>query len=229
VIPLRTLRSAMVAVVLTGTAALAAFPAPASAAPAAGHVTALRSLAPVLPREAAHGVASLTLGNGTRVDVTAPWATPNGSAGPVSRARVFSATASGVFCFFGAAQKYGPQSGPASPKAPKYTLTIKGTNLSGAPDTGDGVQVFSATSMTWNENTIGPAPVFRNGIDTMRVPAGKYWLIGQFSSGHSFRMDIPAQVTVAGRQHHRIGQCARGQQRGDRRDPAPGRAGRRGV
>jgi hypothetical protein len=32
----------------------------------------------------------------------------------------------------------------------------------------------------------------------MHVPAGKYWLVGQFRSAHSFRMDIPAQLTVTG-------------------------------
>jgi hypothetical protein len=60
------------------------------------------------------------------------------------------------------------------------------------------VQVFSATSLKWNEDTVGPTPAFRHGLVTMHVPAGKYWLIGQFSSHRSFRMDIPAQVTVTG-------------------------------
>jgi hypothetical protein len=118
----------------------------------------------------------------------------------ISRVRSFTgATRGGYFCFYGAAQTHGPQAAPAEPAATKYTLTIKGFDLSGKPANLDGwVQVFSATSMKWNGNTIGPDPAFRHGVVTMHVPAGKYWLVGQFRSAHSFRMDIPAQLTVTG-------------------------------
>ena len=91
-----------------------------------------------------------------------------------------------------------PKAAAAQPEGPRYTLTIRGFNLAGAPDNGDQVQVFSATSIKWDENTIGPIPIFRHGLVTLHVPAGKYWLIGQFLHGNSLRLDIPAQVTVTG-------------------------------
>jgi hypothetical protein len=196
VTPVRTLRFAVAAGLLTGTISLAAFAVPASAAPAAKHAAASRPLAPA----ALTGVTSLTLSNGTRVAVAAPWAAAAGHTGVIGKVRSFTAAgAGGFFCFYGAAQSgFGPRAAPAQPSAPKYTLTIKGLNLAGAPDTGGWVQVFSATSMSWNANTIGPTPVFHHGLATMHVPAGKYWLIGMFRTSSSFRMDIPAQVTVTG-------------------------------
>jgi hypothetical protein len=188
VTPLRTSRVAVAAALLTGIAGFAAAPVPASAAPSARRP----------PAAAARtGATALTLSNGTRVAVDAPWAP---AAGHTDMTRSFAAARPGRFCFFGAAQSgFGPQAAPAQATAPKYTLTIKGVNLAGGPANLDGwMQVFSATSMKWNENTIGPTPVFRHGLVTMHVPAGKYWLIGMFTIGNSFRMDIPAQVTVTG-------------------------------
>jgi hypothetical protein len=197
VTPIRTVRFALAAALLTGTTGVIAFPVPASAAPAAGHA----GTGQPLTAAALTGATPLTLSNGTRVVVDAPWAVPAGHADMTGRARSFmAALPGGFFCFYGAAQSgFGPEAAPAQPKIPKYTLTIKGFDLAGAPANLDGsVQVFSATSMTWNENTIGGVPAFRHGLVTMQVPAGKYWLIGQFRSGDSFRMDIPAQVTVTG-------------------------------
>ncbi len=195
--PTRTVRFALSAALLTGTTGAAAFPLPAIAAPAARHAGASQPLAAA----ALTAAAPLTLSNGTRVAVDAPWAATAGHADMTGRARSFmAAQPDGFFCFYGAAQSgFGPTAAPAQPKIPKYTLTIKGFDLTGAPANLDGsVQVFSATSMTWNENTIGGVPAFRHGLVTMHVPAGKYWLIGQFRTAHSFRMDIPAQVTVTG-------------------------------
>ncbi len=193
--PIRTLRLAVAAALLAGITGFAAYPVPASAARAAGRAAASQPLAAA----ALAGATALTLSNGTRVVVDAPWATA-GHPGTIGRARSFTgAGPGGYFCFYGAAQTLGPKAPPAQPKVPKYTLTIKGFNLAGAPaSVNASVQVFSATSMRWNENTIGGVPAFRHGLVTMHVPAGKYWLIGQFRSGHNFRMDIPAQVTVTG-------------------------------
>ena len=196
--PIRVLRVAMTAALLTGVSGFATFPLPASADTAATHG------APGQPRTVAvTGSAPLTLGNGTRVAVEAPWAATAGQTGMTGRVRTFTAAQPNYFCFYGVAQNgfapaAAPAQAPAQPNVTKYTLTIKGFNLSGAPDTGDSVQVFSATSMRWNENTVGPTPVFRTGLVTMHVPAGKYWVIGMFTGRHSFRMDIPAQVTVTG-------------------------------
>jgi hypothetical protein len=186
------MRSAMAVALLAGITGAAAFPAPASAAPAARHAAVRQPLA------AAVTGATLTLNNGARFVVDAPWAATAGHPGVTGRVRSFAYSTAGSFCFFGAAQTLGPRAAPARPEVAKYTLTIDGFNLAGAPDTGGTVQVFSATSMTWNEDTIGPVRVFRHGVVTLHVPAGKYWLIGQFTTHHSFRMDIPAQVTVSG-------------------------------
>ena len=188
--PIRPLRAAAAAL-LAGITGFAVFQMPASAAPAGRHAAASQPLT-----AAVTGTAPLTLGNGTQAVLDAPWTAAAGHAG---RARSFAAAGQNFFCFFGAAQAHGPQAAPAQPEGPKYTLTIKGFSLDGAPAGTDGeVQVFSATSMKWNENTIGPTPSFRNGLVTMHVPAGKYWVIGLFTVGRSFRMDIPAQVTVTG-------------------------------
>jgi hypothetical protein len=189
-------RCAVAAALLTGITGLAAFPVPAGAAPAAGHAAARQPLTAA----AISGAKALTLSNGTRVVMDAPWAATAGHTKMISRVRSFTgAKPGGFFCFYGAAQTLGPQAAPARPTATKYTLTIKGFDLAGKPANLDGwIQVFSATSMTWNENTIGPDPAFRHGVVTMHVPAGKYWLVGQFRSAHSFRMDVPAQLTVTG-------------------------------
>lgn len=186
-----------VAGLLTGITGFAALPLPSSAAPAVRHAVASQ----LLHGAAFTGAAPLTLSNGTRVAVAAPWAVTAGPAGTTEQARSFMAAGpGGTFCFYGALQSgFGLRSAPAQPSVTKYTLTIKGLNLAGAPDTGDGVQVFSATSMTWNENTIGGIPVFRNGVVTLHVPAGKYWLIGLFRTGNSFRMDIPASAPSTSR------------------------------
>jgi hypothetical protein len=62
-----------------------------------------------------------------------------------------------------------------------YTLTVRGIDLAGGPDTGDLVAV---------ENVDNPAPLskllhtlhkFRNGTATVKVPAGTYWAVGIFS------------------------------------------------
>jgi hypothetical protein len=187
------LRFVVAAAALTG---LAAFAAPASATAAARHAAVRQALTAA----AVTGAKTLALNNGTRVVMDAPWAATAGDSEMTSRVgNLTGATRGGYFCFYGAAQTLGPQAAPAQPKATKYTLTIKGFDLSGKPANLDGwVQVFSATSMKWNENTIGPDPAFRHGLVTMHVPAGKYWLVGQFRSAHSFRVDIPAQLTVAG-------------------------------
>ena len=165
---LRT-RFVVTAAVLTGITGFAA--APASAAPAARHAGASQPPAAA----ALTGATQLTLSNGTRVVVDAPWAGTAGHtemAGPVRS--FMAAQPGGFFCFYGAAQS-GFATAPAQANVPKYTLTIKGFDLTGAPANLDGtLQVFSATSMTWNENTIGPTPVFRHGLVTMHVPAGKY-------------------------------------------------------
>jgi hypothetical protein len=196
-------RFAAAAALLTAITGVATFPASASPTPAAAHgglTASAGSAVTIRPVSAAAlaGPTPLTLSNGTRIAVAAPWTATASHPGTVGQVHAFAATEAGFFCFFGAEQNLSPRKAPVQKKVTKYALTIKGTNLAGGPDTGDQVQVFSATNMRWNEQTIGPTPIFRNGQVTLHVPAGKYWLIGQFVTAHSFRMDIPQQVTVTG-------------------------------
>lgn len=179
--PARTVRL-VASALLAGIAGLAAFLVPASAAPAP----------PVT------NATALTLGNGERAVMDAPWASRD--AGLTGRARTFATAGSGgYFCFYGVSQTLGPRVAPPQPKAPKYTLTIKGFNLAGQPAGPDGmVQVYSASSITWDANNVGPTPAFKHGVVTMRVPAGKYWVIGLFPSAATYRMDIAPQATVTG-------------------------------
>jgi hypothetical protein len=67
---------------------------------------------------------------------------------------------------------------PASRQAAKYTLTITGTNLSGKPDTGDVVIVFSVDNGNLN-SALAPQS-FRNGIAQVSVPAGHYSAIAGY-------------------------------------------------
>jgi hypothetical protein len=184
--PGRTLRFALAAVLLTG---ITGFATPASAGPARP----ARTTRP-LAIAALTGATALTLSNGTRVALDAPWAATN----TAGRFRGFMTTGLDFACIFGAEEAPAPQAAPAQPDGAKYTLTIRARDLSGAPDTGDQVQVFSATSMNWNKYHIERPRIFRHGLITMHVPAGKYWLIGLFTTRHSLRMDIPAQVPVTG-------------------------------
>jgi len=191
VTPARTLRLVSTAL-LAGIAGLAAFLAPASAAPVSAAPAASLGAPPV------SSATALTLGNGEHVVMDAPWASRE--AGLTGRARTFAtAGPGGYFCFYGVSQNLGPRAAPAEPKAPKYTLTIKGFDLAGHPAGPDGmVQVYSASSITWDANNVGPTPGFKHGVVTMRVPAGKYWVLGLFPSAAAYRMDIAAQVTVTG-------------------------------
>ena len=182
------------AALLTGVSGFATFPVPASAGTVSTHAAAAgQPLA-----TAVAGGEALTLSNGTRVVVDAPWAAA-GHAGMTGRARSFAVAGPDDFCIWGALENgFGPRAAAAPAGGTKYPLAIKGFNLAGAPDNGDQAVLFSATSMDWNKYHIGQPLIFRNGLVTLNVPAGKYWLIGLFSSRHNLRMDIPAQVTVTG-------------------------------
>lgn len=94
-----------------------------------------------------------------------------------------------------------PAAGPTvRPDVAMRTLTVTGTDLSGKPDNGDGVWVFNAD----NEATSGPDPfyAFDNGVAQVSVPAGHYWVIGEFDGfSHSgadglTHLDVLPTVTV---------------------------------
>ncbi|HLX48838.1 MAG TPA: hypothetical protein VKS82_10950 [Streptosporangiaceae bacterium] len=186
-IRIRTLRFAVAAALLAG---ITAFQMPAGAVPAATHSAVSQPIAVA----ALTGAKALTLSNGTR----AVLAVPRAAAGVTGRARSFMPAGLNGTCVYGYVPTPGQRGLPVQPGAQKYTLTIKGRNLAGAPDTGDFVQVFSATSLKWDENTLGLVWVFRHGLTTLHVPAGKYWLTALFGHRHNLRVDKPAQVTVTG-------------------------------
>jgi hypothetical protein len=90
---------------------------------------------------------------------------------------------------------------PARPDFPMHTLTVKGTNLAGRPDTGDTVVILD-TDSTLFDAQIGSVSVFYHGTAKYSVPAGHYLAIGYFTdfSGPKmvgFRVVTVPQFTVA--------------------------------
>jgi hypothetical protein len=94
---------------------------------------------------------------------------------------------------------------PARPApAHMYTLTVKGINLTGQPDTGDGVLVLNV------DNTKLPGPAqrqreFHDGVAKFSVPAGHYFALGGFDGikihghrGPATRYVVLPQFTVTG-------------------------------
>jgi hypothetical protein len=89
---------------------------------------------------------------------------------------------------------------PAQSRAGRYTLTLHGTTLSGAPDTGD-------EAIICNMDKLARVPlmvVFSHGTAKVSVPAGHYVVTGVFddknSSGHVIaeRVVTDSAVTVTG-------------------------------
>jgi YVTN family beta-propeller protein len=69
-----------------------------------------------------------------------------------------------------------------SPGFVMRTLTIRGINLAGRPDTGDSVLVMNADNSRLFADPIESENVFDHGIAKFSVPAGHYWAIGLFSN-----------------------------------------------
>jgi hypothetical protein len=89
----------------------------------------------------------------------------------------------------------------ARPDFPMHTLTVKGTNLAGRPDTGDAVVLLDMDSTLVNTQ-IGSVSVFYHGTAKYSVPAGHYLAVGYFTefSGPKmagFRVVTLPQFTVA--------------------------------
>jgi hypothetical protein len=68
----------------------------------------------------------------------------------------------------------------AQSRATLYTVTFRGTNLAGRPDTGDSMNLFNVdnTSLTGLQTFAS----FRHGVATFHVPAGHYFGIGGFGA-----------------------------------------------
>jgi hypothetical protein len=94
---------------------------------------------------------------------------------------------------------------PAAPGRPpgrpaavaSHTLTVTGRALSGKPANGTIAWVFSADNMNFSDN-IG---VFKAGVAKFSVPAGRYWVVGEFDAtigvDNRTRLDVLPQVSVA--------------------------------
>lgn len=85
----------------------------------------------------------------------------------------------------------------APPRFPMHILTFKATDLSGKPDTGDFVQVFSVDKA----GLIAAGESFYRGVAKLSVPAGHYFALGEFggtSPKVPLRMVVLPQFTVAG-------------------------------
>jgi hypothetical protein len=65
---------------------------------------------------------------------------------------------------------------PARPLSSLHTLKVTASNLSGRPDNGGTAWVFDASSLA----AFGTSGTFAGGAATFRVPAGRYWVIGDF-------------------------------------------------
>jgi len=84
--------------------------------------------------------------------------------------------------------------------SPTYTLTVSGTNPAGEPATG----TSASASIISAENpylALGGDKRFHDGVATFTVPAGHYWVLGQFSGtpGHpGTYVDLAPQVAVTG-------------------------------
>jgi hypothetical protein len=84
-----------------------------------------------------------------------------------------------------------------------HTLTVRGTNLRGKPDTGDDVFITSADNVQRFEGLQETDNFFYRGSTKFSLPAGHYWAFASFTSFNgrhpSLRFVVLPQFTVAGR------------------------------
>src|SRR4029077_18562549 len=87
------------------------------------------------------------------------------------------------------------------PGHPVHTLTVRGTNMAGRPDTGDSVFVWNVDNgrLSDFQHAFG---TFHHGVATFRVPAGHYWAVGIFGNPETFttspaRLVVLPQLTVS--------------------------------
>lgn len=90
-----------------------------------------------------------------------------------------------------------PAARPAAASFPMHTLTVRGTNLAGRPDTGDEVTVWNVTNFGEFGDLDENFSAFYHGSAAFSVPAGTYWAFAMFlGSGGSARLDVLPQFTV---------------------------------
>lgn len=83
-----------------------------------------------------------------------------------------------------------------APGFPMHTLTVRGTNLAGRPDTGDEVTVWNVTDFGKFGDLTENFSAFYHGTARFSVPAGIYWAFGGFATPAGFRLDVLPQFTV---------------------------------
>lgn len=85
---------------------------------------------------------------------------------------------------------------PARPDLATHTLTVTAANLASEPDNGGTAWVFDGSDLAAYTNL----STFRNGVAKFSVPAGRYWVMGEFDSikpaSSITRLDILPEVTV---------------------------------
>src|SRR5580658_1638401 len=82
------------------------------------------------------------------------------------------------------------------PSGTRYTLTVKGVNLAGQPDSGDRVSALDADATSLTEYQTGQ---FKNGMAKFSVPAGPFWLLGSFySKPGGDRIVLHPEINVTG-------------------------------
>jgi hypothetical protein len=95
-----------------------------------------------------------------------------------------------------------PAAAPAQPRRPGFpmhTLTVRGTNLSGRPDTGGQVFVSNVTDPIKFNDPVESDSFFYHGTAKFSVPAGVYWAFGAFYNRRGgLRLAILPQFTVRG-------------------------------
>jgi hypothetical protein len=74
----------------------------------------------------------------------------------------------------------GIRAAPPRPDLPMRTLTVRGSNLAGRPDTGDEVLVVNAADCNRFSELLESVNVFFHGEARFSVPAGNYWAAGEF-------------------------------------------------
>jgi hypothetical protein len=90
-----------------------------------------------------------------------------------------------------------------TPQFEMHTLTVRGRDLAGKPDTGDDVFITSADSVGRFDGFEETDNFFYRGVAKFSMPAGHYWAFVSFfsvsSTGHgSLRFVVVPQFTVAG-------------------------------
>jgi hypothetical protein len=86
------------------------------------------------------------------------------------------------------------------PRYPMHTLTMRGIDPTGRPDTGDEVVVLNVDDATALDRNYAAISFFYDGTAKYSVPSGRYWAFGMFpdfSTGALHLVALP-QFTVSG-------------------------------